>query len=108
MTLRDRLTALPADPDVSDHALGSYRVAEGVRREIEALLADPSISAPELWPNYLQLYKRWNEQIALVENFPLPFIERYGDKDRRITRFTRQLAAQVRWPIEPPLVCAFS
>jgi hypothetical protein len=54
------------------------------------------------------LYKRWHEQVALVEKYPLPFVERYGTLDRRIMRFTRRLAKQVNWPLPPPLVGAFS
>jgi len=98
-TLRDRLVAMQIDPDVGDHALGAYRVVEGIRREVSSLLDDPSFGSRELWSNHLQLYKRWVEQVALVENFPLPFIERYGERDRLITRLTQRLAEQVRWPV---------
>lgn len=106
--IRTRLAANQSDPDVADHALGAYRVVETVRREVLALLDDRVSWVPELLPNYLRLYKRWHEVVDLVEKYPLPFIERYGPLDRRLTHLTRRLAEQVRWPLPPPLVAAFS
>jgi hypothetical protein len=106
--LRDRLSAIPSDPDVRDHALLAYKLLEGNRREVVRLVADPSLGAPALLSNHLQLYKRWNETALLVEWYLLPFIERYGEADRRLTRFCRRIVEQAGWPLPPPLVAALS
>ncbi len=106
--LRDRLAAFPVDLDVRDQALAAYQVVERVRRDTAALLADRTFGEPTLLTSHLQLYKRWNELATLVESYPLPFIERYAQSDRWLTRLCRRLAEQVRWPTPPPLVAAFS
>src|SRR5919202_4041405 len=106
--LRDRLSSTSSDPDLRGPALTAYREIERVRREVVDLLADPSLGTSALLPNHLQQYKRWHEQATLVEYYPLPFIERYSDADRRLTRLCRHLAVQVGWPSPSPLVGAFS
>jgi hypothetical protein len=106
--LRDTVAAIPADPDARDHAVLAYRMVEGIRRNVAQLLVDPSLGAPMLLRNHLQLYKRWNELATLIESYPLPFIERYAGWDRRLTRLCRRLAEQVEWPTPLPLVAAFS
>lgn len=106
--LRDRLAAAPADPEVRDHALGAYQLVESVRRDVGGLLTDPSLEAPSLTRNHLQNYKRWNEVVRLVESYHLPFIERYNASDKRLNSLCRSLLQQVRWPLPPPLICAFS
>jgi hypothetical protein len=106
--LRDRVAAIQAGPDVCHHALLAYRLLERLRRDIAQLLADPSLGAPVLRRNHLQLYKRWHEWAALIESYPLPFVERYTPRDRRLTRLCMRLAEQVRWPTPLPLVATFS
>lgn len=108
IALRDRLAAIQIDPDMRDHALGGYQVAERARRDTAQLLADPSLGSPALLSNHLQLYKRGHELATLVESYVLPFVERYGETDRRLTRLCRRLTAQVGWPLPAPLVVAFS
>jgi hypothetical protein len=94
--------------DVRDHALGAYAEIERLRRATDQLLADPGLGAPALLPNHLQLYKRLHEGVDFVESYPLPFVERYSERDRRLTRLCQRLAAQVGWPLPTPLVGAFS
>jgi uncharacterized membrane protein len=106
--LRDRLAAAPDDPDLRDHALAGYREAESLRREAAALLADPSLGAPALLTNHLRVAQELERRASLIESYLVPFVERYGEADRRLTRLCRHLAAQVRWPTPPPLVVAFS
>jgi hypothetical protein len=108
VVLRDRLAAIPADPDMRDHALGGYQVVERARRDTVQLLTDPALGAPALLSNHLQLYKRGNELATLVESYVLPFVERYNDNDRRLTRLCQQLLAQVHWPLPVPLVVSVS
>lgn len=102
--LRDRLVAIQAVPDLRDHALGGYQVAERTRRDAAQLLADPALGVPTLLSNHLQLYKRGHELATLVESYVLPFVERYNESDRRLTTLCRRLAAQVGWPLPAPLV----
>jgi hypothetical protein len=106
--LRDRVGALPADPEIRDHTLLAYRMVERIRRDAAQLLMDPSLGAPALRRNHLQLYKRWHELALLVESYPLPFIERYAEPDQWLTRLCHRLAEQVRWPTLTPLVAALS
>ncbi len=106
--VKERLSAAPADPEVSDRALGAYQVVEQVRREVNSLLGSPGLSSPQLVPNHLQLYKRWYERVALAEYYPLPFIERYGEHDRRLTQLCRRAAEEIGWTLPVPLVAAFS
>lgn len=106
--LRDRLVAIQVDPDLRDHALGGYQVAERARRDTAQLLADPALGAPALLSNHLQLYKRGHELATLVESYVLPFVERYNESDQRLTRLCRHLAEQVNWPLLAPLVTAVS
>lgn len=107
-TVRERLGAADGDQEVRDQALDAYQVVEGIRREVRLLLADPDLGTPDLQPNYHQLYRRWREGVALVESYPLLFVERYSASDRQMTRLCRRIAEQVRWPLAPPLVATFS
>jgi hypothetical protein len=106
--LRDRLVTIPADPDVRTHALQAYREVEIIRREVVQQLHDPSLGLSILLPNHLQLYKRWSERVSVIESYPFLFVERYAPSDRQMTRLCQRLAAQVGWPLPPPLVAAFS
>src|SRR5919199_703669 len=84
--LRDRLAAVPDDPDLRDHSLGGYYAAESLRREAATLLADPSLGAPALLANHLRAAQDLERRASLVESYLLPFVERYGEADRRLTR----------------------
>jgi hypothetical protein len=106
--LRARLAAIPADDDVRDHALMAYQTVEQVRRDVLALLGDPAFGAPALLPNHLQRYRRLNEMARLVESYPLLFVERYAETDRRLTRLCRRLTEQIGWRLPQPLVGGFS
>jgi hypothetical protein len=106
--LRDRLAALDADADVRDHALSAYADVERLRRATDQLLADPGLGTPALLPNHLQLYKRLHEGVDFVESYPLPFVERYSERDRRLTHLCQRLAVQIQWPLPTPLIGAFS
>lgn len=106
--LKARCATASSEVDLRDHAVAAYRSIEQVRREVEQLLADPSLGLPLLLPNQLQSYRRWNEGLTQVEGFLLPFLERYSETDRRLTRLCQRLALQVRWPLSPPLIGAFS
>ena len=106
--LRDRVTAVPDDPDLRDHCLTGYHIAESLRREAAVLLADPSLGAPALLANHLWAAQELERRASLMESYLLPFVERYGEADRRLTRLCRLLAAQVRWPAPLPLALTFS
>src|SRR6266516_4275836 len=106
--LRERIAAVPADPELRDHSLAGYREAESLRREAAGLLADPSLGVPALLPNHLRAAQELERRAALVESYFLPFIERYGEADRRLTHLCRRLLVLVRWPPDPPLVLTFS
>ena len=108
VVLRDRLAAIPADPDVRTQAVHAYREVERIRREVVQLLQDPSLGLSLLLPNHLQLYKRWSERVSVIESYPLLFVERYTPSDRQMTRLCQRLASQIGWPLPPPLVVAFS
>ncbi len=106
--LRDRIAAIPADPDLGDYSLSSYRLAEAVRRTASSLLDDSSLGVPSLLVNHLRTAQDLERRSKLIESYFVPFLERYGDTDRRVTRLCRRLAEQVRWPLSPPLVLTFS
>ena len=106
--LKGRITAIPDQLDLRSHLLAAYQVVEAVRRDAVQLLADPSFGSATLLRNHLQLYKRAQERALFAESFALPFLERYGQRDYRLTRLCRRLLDQVRWPLAPPLVAAFS
>jgi hypothetical protein len=107
-TLRDRLATIPVDQEVRSYAMSTYQEAERIRRRVAQLLADPSLSSPLLLSNHLQLYKRLNERVRVIESFPFLFVERYAEPDRRITRFCQRLTEQIGWPLSAPLVATFS
>lgn len=106
--IKDRLTAATTDPEVQPSGLTAYQVVESVRRDTLVLLADASLGVRALLPNHLQQLKRWTELVTLVEAFPLPFVERYAQPDRRLTHLTQRLTDRARWPLPAPLVGAFS
>lgn len=99
-----------ADPDTRDHAIGAYRLVEAARRNARTLLRDPALGRADLIRNQLFLYQAWRRAVWLAEEFPLPFIERYGETDRRLTRLCTRLLEQVAWPgdVPRPIVGAFS
>src|SRR5258708_14214398 len=88
--------------------MSAYQEVERIRRRVAQLLVDPSLGSPVLLRHVLQLYKRWNERVRVVESFPFLFVERYAESERRITRFCQRLTEQVGWPLPAPLVATFS
>jgi hypothetical protein len=106
--LRDRLAAIPADPELRVHAMKAYKEVERIRREVVQLLHDPSLGLSILMPNHLQVYKRWSERVSVIESYPFLFVERYAPSDRHLTRLCQRLTSQIGWPLPPPLVAAFS
>lgn len=106
--LGGRCSAVASEIDVRDHALQAYRALERLRRQVGHLLNDPSLGSPLLLSNHLQAYRRWSEEVSQIEGYLLPFIERFDETDRQLTRLCQRLAQQVRWPIDAPLVSAFS
>lgn len=108
VALRDRLTAIPADSDINGHHVMAYQFAERLRLRTEQLLEDPSLVEPALLPSHLRTLQGLERGTRLVEAYLLPFLERYGDHDRRLTRFCRRLAQQIKWPLAEPLVVAAS
>lgn len=103
-----RLASLPTDEDTRNHALSAYQILETVRREAGRLINDPDLEALGLQQNHVRLYRRWAEDLDLVEIL-LPFIERYNNADKRLTRLTATFAQQVGWPSPiTPLVTTFS
>lgn len=108
--MQSRLTALPTDPDVNDHAVFLYAEIESQRREIDQLLTDPALGQPALRPNHLAMYKGWKQRLDLVEARILPVLERFSAEDRRMTRLSRELMLNVAWPSAhtPPIVGALS
>jgi hypothetical protein len=107
-TLRDRLVTIGTDPEVRAYALNAYQEVERIRRSVARLLEDPALGSPLLLPNYLQLYKRWNERVRVVESYPFLFVERYAESDRQVTRLCQRLTDQIVWPLPAPLVATFS
>ncbi len=108
VVLRDRLVDVTDDPDLRYQCCLGYREAESLRREAAALLADPSLGEPALLANHLRAAQELEQRASLVESYLLPFVERYSEADRRLTRLCGRLATQVRWPAPPPLVLTFS
>ncbi len=106
--LRERLSSAGGNPDVAEYALGGYRQVETVRREVERLLQEPDLTSPTLLPNYLLAFGELSQRASIVESYFLPFVERFSDRDSVLTRLTHRLTQQVRWPLDPPLVSAFS
>jgi hypothetical protein len=106
--LCDRLLALDAEDELRSHTLRAFREVEQARRDVVKLLADPSLGRPELLRTQIDQYKQLSEQVGLVESFPLPFLERYAETDRRATRLCHELAQAIRWPLPLPLVGTFS
>ena len=106
--LRTRLAAVTGEPDLQAHSLAGYQRAESLRREVLALLADPSLGTPALLSNHLRAVQALERNATLVECYFLPFVERYGELDRQLTRLCHRLTTQIRWPLPPPLVLAFS
>jgi hypothetical protein len=106
--LRTRLAAVTGEPDIQAHRLAGYQRAESLRREVLTLLADPSLGTPALLANHLRAVQALERSAILVECYFLPFVERYGELDRQLTRLCRRLITQVRWPLPPPLILAFS
>lgn len=106
--MQDLLTSRLSDPDLSAYVGGVRSVLESLIGKIEELLADPDFGAPPLLLNQFQAYKRLAEALFVVEAYPLPVILRYSEADRRWYRFSRRLAEEIRYPLEPPVVFAGS
>jgi hypothetical protein len=103
-----RLAASDVAAEVSAHAVTAYREAERIRRAVAVLRADPSLGTPALLPAHLRQYRRWHASLSLIESYPLLFIERFDESDRRLTRLAAALAREIAWPLPAPLVAAMS
>ena len=108
--LEERVEAIDTEDklELREHALLAYQYLELVRRSAAQLVRDPALGNPQLIKNQIQLYKRWSEIASLVEWYPIPFIERYSEADRSLTRLCHILAREVRWPLSLPVVGSFS
>lgn len=108
--LEERVEAIDTDENLElrELALLAYQYLERVRRNADQLARDPTLGNPQLVKNQIQLYKRWSEILSLVEWYPVPFIERYNERDRKLTALCRRLAGEVRWPLPLPVVAGFS
>jgi hypothetical protein len=105
--LADRLANVN-EPELTAASVGAYTIVEQTRREVTQLLADPGLGSPTLLNNHLQLYSLLNQAAEFVEAFQLPFLTRFTDGDRRLTRLCSDLCNQIGVPAQYPLVAAFS
>ena len=98
----------PAYPEVNDYVTGIYTRVELLRREIQQLTEDPALGATAVAGDHLRAYKQFAEQVDILEAFALPAVTRYGERDRYLTQLMKKIAAQIGYPLPPPLVTAFS
>jgi len=105
--IKQRLARLD-DPDTQPYVLGAYQEVEKIRRESAALRADPTLGQAPLRHNQFSQYRHRKQRLTIVEMYTVPFVERYSESDRHLTRLCRRLLMQVNWPIPAPLVTAFS
>ena len=105
--IKDRLSGLD-DPDTRAYVFVAYDEIEKMRREIMALRADPTLGWDAFRRNQFAQYRLRKQRLSILESYTLPFVERYSDQDRRLTRLCQRLLTQVHWPLPPPLVTAFS
>jgi hypothetical protein len=75
---------------------------------IEGLLSDPAIRHPEYAKNYYYDYKRLAELMDDMEEGAVLALERYGHRDRLVTKTTHQICKEIGYPYRPPLCSAIS
>lgn len=106
--LQDMLRNGDFHQDLHSATAGVYRQLEMLHRELRSLLDDPALGNPVLLRNQLQNYKRLAEHLSLVESYPIPFIMRYHPADHELSLLCAALTRQIDYPLDAPLVAAFS
>jgi len=94
--------------DLGSATIGVYHQLEMLHRELRSLLDDPALGNPILLRNQFQDYKRLAEQLSLIESYPVPFIMRYHAADHELSLLCAALTRQINYPLDAPLVAAFS
>jgi hypothetical protein len=106
--VKQRLSGLPDNEDTQHYVRAAYTEIETTRRQSATLREDPTLGREAFQRNQFAHYRRLKQSLLILESFALPFVERFDETDRRLTRLCRRLIEQVRWPLPPPLMTAFS
>jgi hypothetical protein len=106
--LRDRLIGLDDDPAYNDLAVSAFQTVTAVAREVDQLLADPTVGDPAFVTDHLRQFRRWAERVILTESYAVPALERFHADDHRLTALVGRLIAGASVPLPAPVVVASS
>lgn len=109
-SLRERVAAqdVRARKELRDYILFAYTYLEDLRNQAQDLRDDPAFGDPAFLSNHLQLYRRLNERYAVVDWYLMPLLERYNERDHRLTQLCRRFAGEANWPLHQPILTTFS
>lgn len=106
--LRGRLIGLPDDEAFNDLALSAFIAVADVVRELDQIVADPTLGDPSFAADHLRQFRRLAEQVILTESYAVPSLERFHADDRQLTRIAARLINESCLPLPPPVVVASS
>jgi hypothetical protein len=79
-----------------------------VKQEADVALNAPDLTAHQLRADYVLRYKRWSEDLDVVESEVLPMISRRHPDDSYLSCLCQRLITDVKYPLEPPAIWAGS
>jgi hypothetical protein len=106
--IKGRLDSGDLPGEVTSQASRAYAMVERIHREVRERVTSGELVEPSLGGLHLRMLRHLIVQLQGLDGSILPAIERFDSPDRLATRLCARLAAQTRWPVEPPLVTTMS
>lgn len=85
-------------PDVADFNQSTLKRLQHIRSRIRVLLASGKLSYRQLWSYALSDYQNLAHAAALVEQFAMPVLLRYSNRDHRCFQVVKALTCEISYP----------
>jgi hypothetical protein len=107
--LQSRLDAQARrEEPLRSHAERGAAAVRELAGRVQALRDNPRLRLEGLEGSHLRNYRALLDQVILYERFLLTPLERFAAPDHLLTTLCATLASEIRWPLPPPLVSAYS
>lgn len=81
---------------------------EKLAHDIKLIVEDPDLGVDYLLNNQINTFRRYTEQVNLIEAYPLNLLDQFNQKDLYFYCFAKYFCQQIQYGYEPPLVSTHS